>query len=119
MSLEIAPHRIPTKSATAPIKKGRKRKSKRPAFKSQWVKLPVKWVEMLKKSTSANVYRLAFIILIEAFKREQTGGEIVLSSEVTGMYRNTRARAAAELVRLGLITIKREGREAIRVINIK
>jgi hypothetical protein len=62
---------------------------------------------------------LALIILIEAFKREQIGGEIVLSLEVTGMYRNTRARAAAELVRLGLIAIRREGREAIRVLKLK
>ena len=44
-----------------------KRKSKG-AFKSQWVKLPVKWVEALRRSTSASTYRLALIILIEAFK---------------------------------------------------
>jgi hypothetical protein len=83
------------------------------------VKLPVKWVEALRKSTSASTYRLALIILTEAFKREQVGGEIVLSLEVTGMYRNTRARAVAELVKLGLIRVRREGREAIRVLKLK
>ena len=60
-------------------------KSKRSAFKPGWVKLPVRWVEALRQSRSASTYHLALIILIEAFKREQIGGEIVLSTEVTGM----------------------------------
>jgi hypothetical protein len=57
--------------------------------------------------------------LIEAFKREQVGGEIVLSVQVTGMHRNARARAVAELVRMGLIRVRQEGREAVRVLYIK
>ena len=97
----------------------RRKKTKRPAFKSRWVKLPVRWVEALGRSTSTSTYRLALTILVEAFKREQIGGEVVLSMEVTGMPRNTRARAVAELVKLGLIKIKRNGRQAVRVINLR
>jgi hypothetical protein len=57
--------------------------------------------------------------LIEAFKQEQIGGEIVLSVQVTGMHRNARARAVAELVQMGLIRVRQEGREAVRVLYIK
>jgi hypothetical protein len=57
--------------------------------------------------------------LIEAFKREQVGGEIVLSMEVTGMYRNTRAKAVAELVQMKLIRVRREGREAVKVVYLR
>jgi hypothetical protein len=57
--------------------------------------------------------------LIEAFKREQVGGEIVLSVHVTGMHRNARARAVAELVQMRLIRVRQEGRGAVRVLYIK
>jgi hypothetical protein len=57
--------------------------------------------------------------LIEAFKREQVGGEIVLSVQVTGMHRNARARAVAELVQMRLIRVRQEGRGAVRVLYIK
>jgi hypothetical protein len=79
----------------------------------------VRWVEALRRSTNASTYRLALIILVEAFKREQVGGEIVLSMQVTRMHRNMRARAIAELVQMGLIRVKQEGKEAVRVLNIK
>jgi hypothetical protein len=57
--------------------------------------------------------------LVEAFKREQIGGEIVLSTQITGMRRNTRMRAIAELVERGLIRVRQEGREAVRVFYLK
>jgi hypothetical protein len=57
--------------------------------------------------------------LVEAFKREQIGGEIVLSMQVTGMHRNTRIRAVAELVQMGLIRVRQEGKEAVKVLNLK
>src|SRR5262245_61658342 len=95
-----------------------KRKSKQ-SFRPRWVKLPVRWVETLSRSRQASTYRLAHIILIEAFKREQTGGEVVLSAVATEMHRNTKARAVNELVKLGLITVKRDGRQAVRVIKLK
>ena len=61
-------------AGTASAGREREEEEQTGAFKSQWVKLPVKWVEALGRSTSASTYRLALIILIEAFKREQIGG---------------------------------------------
>jgi hypothetical protein len=94
------------------------KKRKRTPFKVQWVKLPLRWVEVLRRSKSANTKQLALEILFEAFKREHVGGEIVLSSAVTGMRRYAKARAAKELVELGLIETEQEGNEALRVSYI-
>jgi hypothetical protein len=99
-----------------PTVKGKKRKGR---FKPRWVKLPVRWVDVLRQSKSVSTYQLALTILAEAFKREQIGGEVVLSTEVTGMPRSTRVRAVDELVRLGLIRVKRDGKRAVRIINIR
>jgi hypothetical protein len=79
----------------------------------------VRWVEALRQSKSIATYQLALAILVEVFKREQIGGEVVLSMQVTGMHRNMRARAVAELIELELIKIKRYGRQAIRVLSLR
>jgi hypothetical protein len=47
-----------------------------------------------------------------------SGGEVVLSTEVTGMIRSTKLRAARDLARLGLIQILRDGNNALRVIPL-
>jgi hypothetical protein len=72
-------------------------KKRRKPFKAEWTKLPRHWVEALQQSKSARTIQLAHAILFEAFKREHVGGEIVLSSTVTGMPGETRRRAAHEL----------------------
>jgi Fic family protein len=82
------------------------------------VRLSVRWVEVLQQSKSVGTYQLAHRILIEAFRRELMGKEIVLSTKVTGMTRATRMRAANELVKLGLIKIRKERNRATRVISI-
>jgi len=98
-------------------KEGKKRrKQRRAAFKAQWVKLPRRWVEALCQSKSASTYRLAHAILFEAFRQEQGGGEIVLSTIVTGMDRATKMRAVQELVRLKLIKVKQNGNGAVRIV---
>jgi hypothetical protein len=61
---------------------------------------------------------LALEILFEAFKREHVGGEIVVSSTMTGMPGESRRRSARELVELGLVETEQNGREALRVSNI-
>jgi len=94
------------------------KKRKRDPFKVQWAKLPWVWVEVLRKSKSAATWQLAAIILFEAFKCEQVGGEIVLSASVTKMSGSTRRRSAKELVELGLIQIEQNGKEALRVSRI-
>jgi hypothetical protein len=91
------------------------KKARRKAFKAGWVKLPLTWVEALRKSKIPVAYQLAHAILFEAFKREQVGGEIILSAEVTKMPRNSRRRAAKELVKLGLIRLHRKKGKAYRV----
>ena len=94
------------------------RKQRKP-FETQWVKLPRRWIEALRRTHSANTYRLAILILMEVFERKYRGGEIVLSAQVTrGMSRASKARAAEELVALGLIETQQEGHQAIRVTNV-
>jgi hypothetical protein len=73
------------------------------------VKLPRHWISGLARSNSVAVYRLANIILVEAFKRNHVGGQIVLSTKVTKMPRCTKTQAARELVELGLIRIEQKG----------
>jgi hypothetical protein len=101
--------------ANAPPKKKTK---KRKPFKAEWVQFPTRWIEVLQGSDRVSAYRLALAILVEAFKRKIVGGEVVLSSEVTGMARTTRLQAAKELVALGLIDTKQIGKEALRVSDI-
>jgi len=55
---------------------------------------------------------LALLILWEAFK--QGTKEVVLSTAVTGMPRETKGRAARELAELGLIRLEGMGTRALR-----
>jgi hypothetical protein len=94
------------------------RRKMRKAFEPEWVKLPRQWIEVLRKSKSTAAWCLAHMILLEAFKCQHTGGEIVLSSAMAQMPKNTRIRAAKELVELGLIRLHRSKGHAHRVIII-
>jgi hypothetical protein len=94
------------------------KKKRKPGFKAKWTKLPRRWAEALRRSNRVSTHQLAHTILFEAFKREQIGGEIVLSSEVTGMARMTRKRAMDELVKLKLIKVSKHGQQAARVVDI-
>jgi hypothetical protein len=97
---------------------GHQRK-RRKSFEYEWVKVPRHWVTGLARTKSAATYRLAFIILIEAFKRKHLGGQIVLSAKVTGnMPRCTKMRAAMELAEFGLIEVRSTGKKAT-VISIR
>jgi hypothetical protein len=93
-------------------------KKRREPFKAQWVKLPRWWIEVLRRTKSASTKQLAMEILSEVFKREQIGGEIVLSATVTKLLHSTRMRAAKELVELGLIKTEQKGRQAMRVSHV-
>jgi hypothetical protein len=93
-------------------------RSRKPAFKVRWIKLPVRWVERLRGASSAT-YNLALTILIENFKLEQMAvKEIVLSTDVTGLSKHARRRAVNNLTKLGLIRIRRRGKKTIRVIDL-
>jgi hypothetical protein len=106
--------RIAIEAYTPPGKHQRKRKP----FKVSWFKFPAWWIEVLHKA-GAGGRLLAPIILAEAFKRDYIKGDIVLSSEVTKMPRTTRKRAVEELVKLGLITVERNGNRALTVTAIQ
>jgi hypothetical protein len=93
-------------------------KKKHKPFRVKWVKLPLRWAEALRQSKSVNTYRLAHTILFAAFKQDHCGGEIVLSSTVTGLPRHTKSRAVRELVELGLIEINQKNGKALRVSRI-
>jgi Fic family protein len=93
-------------------------KKKRKRFKARWVKLTPRWAKALGQTKSVSTYQLAHIILFEAFKCEQTGGEVVLSATVTGMPTSTRKRAIKELVKLKLIKVSQRGNQAVRVVSI-
>jgi len=85
-----------------------------------WVKLPRHWISSLGQSNSANTYRLALLILLAAYEDKRRTGEITLSAKLTGdMSRETRRRAARELEWLKLITLRGDGRQALKVRIVK
>jgi hypothetical protein len=97
--------------------KQHKRKS---GFKVEWVRLPIRWWKRLREAgVGSATYDLAIIILIESFRLDQMAvKEIVLSKIVTGQLRRMRQRAVGNLVRLGLIKVKRVKGKAVRVSQL-
>ena len=93
-------------------------RKKRKPFEVSFVKLPELWIERLRHARKVSTITLAHVILREAFKRQRVGGEIVLSTEVTGISRQVRARAVNELRELGLIKTEQNGNQAVRVTSI-
>ena len=93
-------------------------RKKRKPFKVSFVKLPKFWIDQLRHARKLSTVTLAHVILYEAFKRQHVGGEIVLSTEATGLSRQVRARAVNELRELGLIETEQNGNQAVRVISI-
>jgi hypothetical protein len=87
-------------------------------FEVSFVKLTCYWIKQLDQSNSPGTFKLAHRILKEKFKRDYVGGDIVLSSEATGLSRKVRFKAVKELVRLGLIDVEQNGNLAVRVKGI-
>ena len=111
-------HRHGKRIAVETIDAGAPGKKRKP-FSVQFVKLPSYWIDQLEQSNNPGAFKLAHLILKEAFKRDCVGGgDIVLSSEATGLSRKVRSKAVKELVRLGLIGIAQIGNQAIRVTDI-
>jgi hypothetical protein len=96
------------------------RKPRRKPFKTLFVKVPARWIEVLSQTKSASTWRLAMVVLAESFKCKHLGGEIVLSSRVTQMPDTTRLRAARELANLGLIQLETpNGKRAPKVLAVQ
>jgi hypothetical protein len=102
---------VDTINAATPAKK-------RKPFEVSFVKLPNFWIDQLRHARKVSTVTLAHVILREAFKRQRVGGEIVLSTEVTRLARQVRARAVKELRELELIETEQNGNQAVRVISI-
>jgi hypothetical protein len=93
-------------------------RKKRKPFEVSFVKLPKFWIDQLRHARKLSTVTLAHVILHEAFKRQHGGGEIVLSTQATGLSRQVRARAVKELRELGLIETEQTGNQAVRVRSI-
>jgi hypothetical protein len=92
---------------------------RRKAFEVKFVKVPVQWITALSQTKSLGTWRLAMVILAEAFRHKHMGGEIVLSSQVTRIPNTTRQRAARELASLGLIQLEiPPGKRAFKVLTV-
>lgn len=92
--------------------------ARRKPFQAQWARLPVSWLIALRRTKSAAAKQLAMEILFAEFRRQHTGGEVVLSATMTGLPHPARARATKKLVELGLIEVEQHGRQAPRVTRV-
>jgi hypothetical protein len=92
---------------------------RRKPFQAQWVRFPLSWRAALRQTRSINAVHLAIEILFAEFRRQHTGGEIVLSEAVTGLPHPPRGRAVRTLVKLGLIEVEQYGRQAPRVTKVQ
>jgi hypothetical protein len=95
-----------------------RRVKKRKPFEIEWVKLPDYWIQQLKLARYLATYTLALHVLRENFKQQYAGGDIVLSTALTGLPRTTRWLATKEMVELGLIQIQQDGRQAVRIVEV-
>jgi hypothetical protein len=92
---------------------------KRKPFKADSIMMPTAWTASLRQSKCVSTHNLAHWIIEEAFKRKRAiDADIILSTTATGIPRSARCRATSELVALGLIEVRRHGREAFRVTRL-
>jgi hypothetical protein len=87
-------------------------------FKVRFVKFYGYWIDRLEQSKNPGTFKLFLRILKADFRRQIVGGELVLSTEATGLSRKVRSRAIKELVELGLIEIEQKGNQAVRVTKL-
>ena len=94
---------------------GIEKKKRRKSFRAFWVKLPRSWITALRRTRSVHTYELAHTILLEAYERQTD--TVALSGEATlWMSRETKRRAARELEEFGLVQVKGEGCQALKVV---
>ncbi len=109
------------KTKTKPDKVSRRgSKRSKQLFKVDWVKLPNYWIEQLAQARHLATYRLAHHILREVFKQQYQyrSGEIILSTDATGLPREARRRAIKELTELKLIQVRQDGNQAVQVTKL-
>jgi hypothetical protein len=111
-------HRHGKKIAVDTISSSSEPTKRHKPFEVRFVKLPCRWIEQLQESNNPGTFKLAHRILMEDFRRQNVGREIILSTEATGLSRKVRSRAVKELLGLGLIEVEQHGNQAARVINL-
>jgi hypothetical protein len=95
-------------------------RSSRPRGRGKFVRVPMEWVERLAKAKHAATLKLALALLNIVWR--SPGSPIRLSNEAVahlGISRLQKYRAVDELVRLGLVLVKREGRRSPLVTVLK
>lgn len=91
----------------------------KPLKRKYWfVQMPTYWIEQLAQVERPSTFKLAHKILCQEFERRKFGGDIILSTEATGIARKTRPPAIRELVGLGLIEVDQRGRGAVVVTKL-
>ena len=103
---------------TLPSRQAAKRVKRRKPFKSWFVQVPIYWVEQLERCDSVAVYQLAHRILLEHHKRRLNGDEIILSTKITGLPRQTRSWAIKKMVDAKMIEVSQTGNEAVKVVKL-
>jgi hypothetical protein len=94
-------------------------KFSRRKFRADFIIFPMRWIVTLEHANAdRGMYRLALRLLAEAHVRDHRGGKIVLSSEVAGLPRNSKRRAAEKLQALGLIHIERRATKQSPIIHV-
>jgi hypothetical protein len=92
--------------SAVPPTKSTSTSKKRKSFKTDFVMIPLYWIEALEGTKNAHAFTLAMRLLAERHKRKYVGGDVVISSEtVPGMSRMARWRSTKKLVQLGIIEI--------------
>jgi hypothetical protein len=105
---------IGIKNPAGPVRKGQ-----RQPFEVQFVQVPIYWVRQLERHNSAALYHLAHYILEQDHKRRYfCGGEIILSTEATGLPRQTRGWAIKIMVEAKMISVSQSGNQAVRVVEL-
>jgi hypothetical protein len=110
-------NRFKTKTKPDKVYRRDSKRSKQP-FKVEFVRVPIHWVKQLTQAHCLATYKLALHILGEAFRQQYFGGEIILSTDATGLPREARRRAIRELVGLKLIQVQQDGNQAVRVTKL-
>ena len=94
-------------------------KTRRQEFEVEFVQFPARWAKALRSvQANGSTWGLAYALLAEAFKREHLGGDVILSTFVTGMPRNTKRKAARELQKLNLIHIEYQREKQSPIIYV-
>jgi hypothetical protein len=91
-------------AATTVSERPPKKKARKP-FKSKFIQVPMYWREALR-GAPGTTFELALDVLAEKHKRDYLGGDVILSTEVTSLTKDSRHRAARDMVARRLVGLE-------------